>query len=172
MSYPLAPGIRFNDCVFSEPATLPGATLSRCAGLFVILAEDRNWAPKTFQPLYFGEYGNNPQEYAILQEATRSLKGWQDKTLYLAVLPLPFSTTTQRWALSHELMRAYNPSCQSGPSNQPPSELVRRLDALEKTHHEQTAQLLWLRASADYLLGATPERRRRIGFLPEILPAL
>lgn len=162
MSYPLAPGIRFNDCVFSEPVALSNAQIPRCAGLFVILAEDRNWAPKPFEPLCFGEFGNNAPADALLQQATRSLHG-MGKALYVTVLALPFSTTAQRWALLSELAHAYNPASQA--PLQPPAELVHRLNELEKKHHDQTAQLMWLRASAENLLGVLPERRR-IGFLP------
>ena len=171
MPYQMAPGIRFNDCVFSEPTQLGGGTLPGCGGLFVILAEDRNWAPKPFQPLCFGEFGNNAPGAVLLQETTRSLGVGHGKALYLSVFALPFSTSAQRWALCAELIRAYNPSTQPGDALTPPTELVRRLDDLEKKHHEQTAQLMWLRASAENLMGSLPERRR-IGFLPEILPAV
>ena len=168
----LAPGIRFNDCVFSDPIALAHGTLPGCPGLYVILAEDPNWSPKPFQPLYFGEFGNKTPGAVIHEEAARSLKGTHGKRLYLSVLILPFSTTAQRWALCTELMSAYNPPCQAGRALDPPTDLVRRLDELEKKHQEQTAQLLWLRANADHLLGPAPDRRRRIGFLPEILPAV
>src|SRR5690348_8255802 len=159
MSYPLAPGIRFNDCVFSEPMSLSSGNLPGCAGLFVILAEDRNWAPKPLQPLCFGEFGNNAPAEMLLQEAARSVSAGPGKTLYLSFFALPFSTTAQRWALCTELMRAYNPSAQPVGTASPPTDLVRRLDELEKKHHEQTAQLMWLRASAENLLGVLPERR-------------
>jgi hypothetical protein len=167
-----ASGIRFNDCFFSEPIALGGGTLPRCAGLFVILAEDPNWAPKPFQPLFFGEFGNNTPVDALLREAARSPRGVHGKALFLSVLPLPFSTTAQRWALFSELVRAYNPPGQTGEDRTPPSDLVRKLDELEKRHHEHAAQLMWLRASADHLLGTFPERRRRIGFQPETVPAV
>lgn len=107
----------------------------------------------------------------LLQEATRSLKLAGGKTLYLSVLALPFSTTAQRWALCAELIRAYNPSYQPHDPMNRPTELVQRLNELEKKHHDQTAQLMWLRATAEQMLGALPERRR-IGFLPETAPAL
>src|SRR5579859_3046530 len=108
MSYPLAPGIRFNDCVFSEPLAFASGNLPRCAGLFVILAEDYNWAPKPFDPVWFGEFGNNAPAAALLDEAHRSVQAGPGKKLYLAVFALPFSTTAQRWALLAELTRAYN----------------------------------------------------------------
>ena len=168
----LASGIRFNDCVFSEPVALGNGSLPRCAGLYVVLAEDPNWAPKPLQPLYFGEFGNNAAAAVLLHEAARAIKGAYGKTLFLSVLPLPFSTTSDRWSLFSELVRAYNPLYQTGAERTPPSDLVRKLDELEKRHHEQTAQLMWLRASADHLFGAFPERRRRIGFQPEAVPAV
>ena len=163
MAYPLAPGIRFNDCVFSEPVALASGQLPRCAGVFVILAEDRNWAPKPFEALCFGEFGNNAPAAALLEEATRAIGAKPGQNLHVSVLALPFSTTAQRWALLAELMRAYNPPRQKADA--PPCELVQRLHELETKHHDQTAQLMWLRASAESLLGVLPERRR-IGFLP------
>jgi hypothetical protein len=167
----LASGIRFNDCFFSEPIALGSGSFPRCAGLFVILVEDRNWAPKPFQPLCFGEFGNNAPVDLLLHEAVHSLKRAQGKALYLSVTALPFSTTAQRWALFSELVRAYNPPGQAGENRTPPSDLVQKLEELEKRHHEQTAQLMWLRASADHLFGVFPERRR-IGFQPEAVPAV
>lgn len=165
MRYLAVWGIRFNDCFFSEPATLGQAHLPRCGGLYAILAEDRGWGPKPFQPLYFGEFGNNTTLAMVLRDAGRFAAA--GNPLYLSVLALPFSTTSQRWALCRELVGAYNPVCQVGEAHTPPVDLVRQLEELEKRHQEHTAQLMWLRASADQLLGPVPGRRRRIGFLPE-----
>jgi hypothetical protein len=171
MAYVAVSGIRFNDCIFSEPTALGHSTLPRCGGVYVILSEDGNWAPKPFQPLYFGEFGNNMTAAVLLREAGRFTAAAHGKSIYLAVLAMPFSTTSQRWALCRELISAYNPVCQT-ETHTPPLDLMRQLDELEKKHQEQTAQLMWLRASADHLLGPAPERRRRIGFLPETLPAV
>src|SRR5690242_14016127 len=134
MSY-LVAGIRFNDCMFSEPVRLERATLPRCAGLFIILAEDRNWAPKPFQPLCFGEFGNNTQP-DTLQQTVRMLRGGPGQNLFVSILALPFSTTAQRWALCSELIAAYNPLSQGGEKRTPPTDLVRKLDELERTHQE------------------------------------
>src|SRR5690242_12491193 len=94
----VSPGIRFNDCFFSEPIPLTLWAAPKYAGLCVILAGDPNWAPKPLQPLFFGEFGNNTQEMRLPKV---------DGGVFVAVLPLPFSTMAQRWALRQELIRAY-----------------------------------------------------------------
>lgn len=85
------------------------------------------------------------------------------------MLPLPFTTTAQRWALLRELVSAYNPAWQ--PSQIRPTELAQKLDEIERQHQEQSAQLEWLRASTDRWPDAKPAPRRRIGFAPEMEPA-
>jgi hypothetical protein len=158
-------GIRFNDCVFSEPTSLSHWTPPRCAGLYTILVADPNWAPKPFQPLYFGEFGNNgaggPSEKG--RDFAARLPGQE---VFLAVLPMPFSTTAQRLMLRNELIWAYNPPC-SIPAGQTagPAELVQKLDELERRHQEETAELRLLFASARAGLDP-PQPRRRIGFYP------
>ena len=95
-------GIRLNDCIFSEPTRMADWKVPKYAGLFVILVKDANWAPKPYQPLYFGEFGNNtpdaPVNHALLPS------GASDGTLLISVLPMPFSTTAQRWELRNEFM--------------------------------------------------------------------
>src|SRR6185437_15541581 len=82
MAYFMASGIRFNDCLFSEPVRLADSPLPRCAGLYVILAEDRAWAPKPFQPVYFGEFGNNAPPGGLAREAALLTGAFPGKTLY------------------------------------------------------------------------------------------
>lgn len=167
MPYPAITGIRFNDCVFSEPVPMGGWTAPRWAGLYVILGSDANWAPRPYQALCFGEFGNNTPFAAMSPEqADQPMTG---NSLYVAVLPLPFSTTAQRWALLQELVSAYHPSWQ--PAQIRPTELVAKLEELERRHQEHGAQLGWLRASTDGWMDVKPEPRRRIGFLPQIEPA-
>jgi hypothetical protein len=101
----LLPGVRFNDCVFSEPVRLADWTPPTCGGIVVILAHDLNWAPKAFRPLYFTEFGNN-SGHRLTVPSVRD-------PLFVAVLELPYSTTAQRHALRDELIAAYNPACQS-----------------------------------------------------------
>ena len=123
-------GIRFNDCFFSEPAPLAGWVRPKCAGLFGVLVSDPNWAPKPFQPLYFGEFGNNAPDTGAWSNEDALRAAANGRALLVCVYPMPFSTSAQRWALRHELISAYNPVC-------------------------QTAE-------------APKERRRRIGFIPQI----
>jgi hypothetical protein len=165
----LAPGIRFNDCVFSEPIALVDWVPPRCAGLYVILVRDAAWAPKAFRPVCFGEFGNNAPAEAVRQECAQLLPGGAARTAFLAFLALPFTTTTQRWALCRELVGGYHPSGQAVQTT--PTDLVRRLDDLERRNQEQAAQLGYLRASSDAFLDTRSAPRRRIGFLPDFEPA-
>jgi hypothetical protein len=158
-------GIRFNDLYFSEPINLAAWTPPKCAGLFSILVNDPNWAPKAFQPLYFGEFGNNAPPSVVLQDCSSAVSAASRKTLFVAVLLMPFSTLQQRWALRDELLRAYNPVCQADAANQPPRDLAVKLAELEKRHFEQMAQMMQLRASMTPP-DPEPTTRRRIGFVP------
>jgi hypothetical protein len=146
----VASGMRFNDCVFSEPIRLAEWTPPRCAGLYAILIVDSNWAPKPFQPLYFGEFGNNAPRQAILGQDSGILSRFPGKDLWVVAFPMPFSTLHQRWALRNELVWAYNPICQLDQAKAPPSES----DARQRL------------AASEPFSESTPERRRRIGFLP------
>jgi hypothetical protein len=101
---PFQGGIRFNDCVFTEPARLSDWTPPGCAGIVAVLAHDPAWSPRPFRPLYFGEFGND----------TRGLAG--SAPYLVAVLSMPYSTTRQRQALCDELIHAYNPILQGSES--------------------------------------------------------
>jgi len=92
---------------------LDGWTPPQCAGLFGIFVADPNWAPKPYQPLYFGEFGNNVPASRMLGECRILIAASRGKTLLVSVLPLPFSTTSQRCAIQSELISAYNPLCQA-----------------------------------------------------------
>jgi hypothetical protein len=159
----VGPGIRFNDFMFSEPVPLSAWTPPKFAGLFVVLAPDNNWAPRAFQPLYFGEFGNN-----VLCAPGGGLQRFPfNAGLLIAVLPLPFSSSAQRAEARNQLLWAYNPVYQpAGTPSQ--NELVRKLDDLEKKHEEQTTQFRLLLASLNRLFEPQPEpaRHRPIGFLP------
>jgi hypothetical protein len=163
MSLFWVPGIRFNDCVFAEPTPLAAWTPPRCAGLFVILAEDINWSPKPFQPLYFGEFGNNEQNL--------TLNSWlppagREKALLAATLALPFSTSAQRCALRNELVQAYNPISQAEGIRTSPRELARKLDAIEARQHEQNTQIIALLHQLNRIFESQQlPPRRPIGFL-------
>lgn len=112
-------GIRFNDYFFSEPLHFGAWTPPKCAGLFSILVSDPNWAPKAFEPLYFGELGNNSPAGAVLEDCGPMVAAAKGKTLFVSVLPMPYSTTQQRLALRHELISAYHPTWQER-TNMPP----------------------------------------------------
>jgi hypothetical protein len=138
-----ASGIRFNDCFFTEPVDLNAWTPPKFAGLYGVLVSDPNWAPKAFQPLYFGEFGNNSPASILLQECRRVKTAAGGKQLLVSVFPMPFSTMQHRWALRNELVWAYNPLFQNADDASRTQELARELG-------EQPA--------------ATP--RRQFGFVP------
>lgn len=108
-----APGIRFNDCMFSEPVPIGTWTPPRYAGILAILVHDAEWAPKSFRALYFGEFGNNAPLAAMVRDYAPFMTAANGRALYVSVLPMPFSTTGERRSLSQELISAYNPACQS-----------------------------------------------------------
>lgn len=164
-------GIRFNDCFFSEPVSLASWTPPRFSGLFVILACDANWAPIPFQPLCFGEFGNNATHplsangYSWLGPADR-------KKLFVSVLPMPFSTSAQRAAVRSQLVAAYNPVFQAhGAAESGPLEC--RMAEMERRHQEHAEKVLLLLGNIHKHFEPQPvPEHRRIGFLPESLPEL
>ena len=159
MAYMVGPGIRFNDFMFSEPMPLSAWTPPKFPGLFVLLAADTNWAPRPFQPLYFGEFGNNARPLASNPIRV-------SVPLLVSVLPMPFSSSTQRTEARNQLIWAYNPAYQTTARSE--SDLVRKLDELEKKHDEQTTQFRLLLANLNRLFEPQPEPvHRPIGFLPQ-----
>lgn len=160
-----ASGIRFNDYFFSEPVHLGAWAPPQCAGLLSILVNDPNWAPKAFQPLYFGEFGNNTPPAAVLQDCSPLMAAAKGKTLYVSVLPMPFSTTQQRLSLRNELIVAYNPVCQAETAKAQPRDLEYKVAELEKKHQEHTAQMMHFMAGMNPQVETPKAPRRRIGFV-------
>src|SRR6266581_421023 len=119
----ISQGIRFNDCLFSEPARLATWIPPRFPGLFAILACEKKWATRSDQKQRYGENGKN---------------------LSVAVLPLPFSTSTQRTALRDELVSAYNPAGQHHGNALAPGDLAMRIGELERRHQEHSEKVLLL----------------------------
>ena len=154
-----APGIRFNDYIFSEPTRLLDWTPSPCAGLLAILAEDSSWAPKPFQPLCFVEFGNNAPPVVVLDDLPHVLAA-ESRALYVATLAVPFSTTSQRFAICGDLIRAYNPAYQANSARASRRDLVREVEELDRTNQKRAAQLPPLLQQDK---PASP--RRRIGFI-------
>jgi len=167
-SYLIAPGVRFNDCYFSEPVRFAEWTPPPCGGLLAILVRDPDWAPKPFRPLVFGEFGNDAlQGFAYARLCAAAMQN-----LYVAVLPLPFSTAGQRRALRSELAAAYNPIFQARGSASD-EELSRRLDEIETRQQEQNAQIIALLQHLTRFLGPQPVGPQRpIGFQPPADPPL
>ena len=159
--YALPPGVRFNDCLFSEPVELTAWRLPSCAGIVAVLARNTQWAPKPFQPLYFGEFGNDAS-------ARTNLPSNPGRGLLLSILPMPYSTAGQRRALRDELIAAHNPLWQANGITVPTAALAQKVYELEARQQEQSQQILALLAHLGKLFEpATPSPRKRIGFLPE-----
>jgi len=164
-SFVVPPGVRFNDCLFSEPVQLAAWRLPSCAGIVAVLARNPQWAPKPLQPLYFGEFGNDAGSRTSLPlNATRDLQ--------VSVLPMPFSTAAQRRALCNELIAAHNPAWQANGTMVSAAALARKVDELEARQQEQSRQILALLAHLGKLFEPeAPRPRRPIGFLSEPAPA-
>jgi hypothetical protein len=168
----VAPGIRFNDYLFTEPKQLCEWERPRYAGILAILVRDPNWAPRPFEALFFGEFGNNSQEVLLPNGQMRLSGAAATGGLWVSVLPAPFSTTNHRLEILKQLAWAYNPVWQTKGSATAPSELARKLEELEKKHEEQTTQVRLLLASVNKFFEPQPEPpRRQIGFLPQPVTA-
>jgi hypothetical protein len=145
-------GIRLNDCLFTEPLDLATWNPPQYAGLFAVFVHDTNWAPRPLRPLSFGEFGNNARRTALLGNYGDLVAAANGAKLLIAVCPMPYLTTAQRWAVRDELVWAYNPACQAEGQRYSPSEIARRLT---DTPHIELRK----------------EPRRRIGFMPDCEPA-
>lgn len=162
------PGIRFDDCMFGEAQHISQYMRPQYAGVLVILRRNSQWAPKPFEPLCFVEFGNNAQN--TLAESLRIAAPAAARDLFVALLPMPFSTIAQRFSLRDHLIRAYNPVWQNGGAGN--SDLEHKLDMLEKKHEEQTTQFGMLLATLSKFFEPQPEPTHRpIGFLPQPVPA-
>jgi hypothetical protein len=150
--YLSASGIRLNDCLFTEPVDLAGWHPPQYAGILAVFVHDSSWAPKPLRPLCFGEFGNNVSRAALLANYGQLISAANGNSLLIAVCPMPYSTTAQRWVVRDELVWAYNPSCQAE------GHVVSQGDiALPRHEAMQPAE-------------PRKEPRRRIGFMPECEP--
>jgi hypothetical protein len=147
-------GLRLNDCWFSEPTSLAGWIPPRSAGLFALFVHDPHWAPKPFQPLCFGEFGNNASAAVLPNHYRALLAAANGKPILVSACPLPFSTTRQRLAMRDELVWAYNPVCQTERKH------------VDRKHEE------YLAPSVEPVADTQKEPRRRMGFMPQCEPAL
>jgi len=172
-SHLIAPGIRFNDCVFSEPRHVGGWMPPKCGGIFVLLVSDFNWAPRPFQPLCFVEFGNNSRENSLAGHHAGLAVPGISEGVFVAVFPMPFSTTAERCAVRNQLVWAYNPVWQANGNPAIPMELARKVDELEKKHEEQTTEIRLLLESIRKFFEPQPEppRGRPIGFLHQTASA-
>jgi hypothetical protein len=101
-----------------------------------------------------------------------SLPNLAGGVFFVAVLPMPFSTLAQRWALRQELIRAYNPVLQGHERPPAAGDLAHKVDELERKHQEQTAQVGLLLANMNrFFEPLTVPPRRRIGFVPQTAPS-
>jgi hypothetical protein len=160
------PGIRFNDCLFTEPVQLTAWRPPGFAGILAIVTRNPQWAPKPLQPLYFAEFGNDATCTVSLPANLRR------ENLLIAVFPMPYSTAVQRRTLCHELIAGYNPACQINGSLTVAADLAHKVDALEARQQEQNQQILSLLAYIGKLFEPLPVGPRRpIGFLAQLATA-
>lgn len=154
--YPIAgTGIRFNDCLFSEPVTMSHWVPPHTAGIAVVLVRDARWAPRPFQPICFAEFGNSSR-------LVQPMSGY----FYVATFPMPFSTSGQRRALRRDLIASYNPVGQPAETSAA-EDLSRRINELEARQQEQNAQIVTMLSHLCKLFEPQPVGPRRpIGFVP------
>ena len=161
----IPPGIRFNDCLFSEPTQLHTWRQPSCAGIVAVLARNPQWSPKPLQPLYFGEFGHDAVPRTSLPPNV-------SRDLLVSVLPMPYSTAAQRRALCDELIAAHNPAWQANGTMVSAAALARKVDELEARQLEQSQQILALLTHLGKLFEpAQAGPRKPIGFLSELAPA-
>lgn len=152
----LPPGVRFNDCLFTEPSPLHAWRPPACAGLLIVLARNPQWGPKPVQPIYIGEFGNDAARGSALPSHVRR------DDLLVSVLPMPYSTAAQRRALCNELIAAYNPACQVNGAAVSAADLANKVDELQ-------AQVLSLVTHLGKMFEPQPVGPRKpIGFLPQV----
>lgn len=157
--FTVPPGVRFNDCLFSDPVPLSAWHPPSCPGIVAILARNPQWGPKPLQPLYFGELGNGATRSASLPANVHR------PDLLVSMLAMPYSTPAQRRAICRDLIAAYHPACQINASA---TELAHRVDELQ----EQNQQILSLLSHLAKLFEPLPVGPRKpIGFLPELAAA-
>jgi hypothetical protein len=166
--YFLPAGIRFNDYLFTEPVPLASWRPPGCPGVLAILARSAQWAPKPLQPLCFGEFGNNMGSALTVP---RMADNTRVEDMLVSVLPMPFSTVTQRRAVCKELIAAYNPTCQADGWAISAAAMVCKIEELEVRQQEQSQQILSLLTYIGRLFEPQPVAPRRpIGFLPQMVP--
>ena len=162
-SFMVHPGVRFNDCLFTEPVPLASWRPPTCGGIVAILVRNSQWGPKPLQPLYFGEFGNDATGAASLPVMARR------DDLLVSVLPMPYSTAAQRGALCKELIAGHNPACQRNGTMASAGDLARKVDELEMRQQEQSQQILSLLSHLAKLFGPQPVAPSKpIGFLPQL----
>jgi hypothetical protein len=88
--------------MFTEPVRLAHWAPPGCGGIAAVLVHDPKWAPRPFRAVHFAEFGNDSKRDLPAPAGA--------ETLYVSVLPMPFSTTAQRRAVRDELIGAYNPT--------------------------------------------------------------
>ena len=163
-SYVVPPGVRFNDCLFSEPVQLTAWHPPTCGGIVAVLARNPQWAPKPLQPLYFGEFGNDA-------DCRLSLPSNASRDLLISVLPMPYTTAAHRRALCNELIAAHNPAWQSDGIMGLGTALARKCEELEARQQEQSRQILSLLTYLGKLFEPQPTGPRKpSGFLCELAP--
>jgi hypothetical protein len=162
--YLLSAGVRFNDCLFTEPVQIAAWRPPGCAGIVTVLVRNPQWGPKPFQPLYIAEFGNDAASGSILPASVRR------EDLLISVLPMPYSTAAQRRALCHELIAAYNPACQATGKAVSAFELARKVDQLEARQQEQSDRILSLLAHIGKMFEPAPVAgpRNPIGFVTQL----
>jgi hypothetical protein len=166
MFFRAAVGIRFADCVFSEPVPIGRQGVPvHSAGIYVILIHDPTWGPRQFQPVFFSEFG--PSHHSSVGPA--DVMGWHrvaaGRGLYVAVHSVAPAEAHELPVLTRELVASYRPLCNRESAEEITSDTKRRVEVLEKKTQEQEALL----RLAIAVIGQTPQtasesKKRPVGF--------
>ena len=161
-------GIRFADYLFTEPIPLDTSLIPYVQGLFVVLIFDFTWAPRQFQPLFFGEVGRRQGSPIARNDYLRWLRTAAGKQLYLAICPIPATHVLALPGIKNHLVDAYDPVCNREPveTGLLSADVLSRLDTFQEKQKEHDALIRLMVAAFGHMVQPPPEPKRRAGFLP------
>jgi len=160
-------GIRFGNCVFSEPVPLDRACLPvNSTGVYVILTPDPTWGPRHFQPLFFGEFAGGLHCSITTTELSLCYRAAAGKGLLISVLAMPGAHVGDVILLKRRLIQDYAPICNRNDDSAIAIEMARRLETLERmTSHQELVLKLALGALGQMAHPHPETKKRIVGFI-------
>lgn len=110
---PRRAGIRFDNCIFTEPVPFSMILPPVSSGVYAILVPDAVCRPRPFRAIYFGEaddfsqrvHGNHERFDDWMAEVREAA------ALYVAFCSTPLLKAQQRRWVEHDLIARYCPAC-------------------------------------------------------------